>query len=89
MVSLIPIVSTTSVDNVNSHGRSKRNRGPMSEETFHLLTEAVRGNPENRMDVNQFAKENMSFIFENSCKTGRNLHSMKVNQHSTEFKGDR
>ena len=41
----------------------------MSEETFHLLTEAVRGNPENRMDVNQFAKENMSFIFENSCKT--------------------
>ena len=49
--------------------RSKRNRGPMSEETFHLLTEAVKGNPENKMEVKQFVKDNMSFLFENSCKS--------------------
>lgn len=47
---------------------SKRNRGPMSEEAFDLLTAAVRGNPENRKEVSQFAKDNVSFMFENSCK---------------------
>ena len=40
----------------------------MSEETYHLLYDALRGNPISDEKVSQFVRDNMSFIYDNSCK---------------------
>ena len=52
----------------NRKKRSTKNRGPMSEETYHLLCDALRGNPNSDERVSQYLENNISFIYENSCK---------------------
>ena len=54
---------------VSHDKRSTRNRGTMSEETYHFLCEVLKGNPKNDPDVKNFEKSNLSFIYENSCKS--------------------
>lgn len=48
--------------------RSNRNRGPMSEEKYHLLCEVAKGNPNKDPTVDEFEKNNLSFIYQSSCK---------------------
>ena len=40
----------------------------MNEDIYHLLCDPLRGNPNSDERVSQFLRDNMSFIYENSCK---------------------
>ena len=41
----------------------------LTEERYHLLCSAVRGNPDCSNDVDEFTRTNLSYLYENSCQT--------------------
>ena len=49
--------------------RSSDNRGSLTEERYHLLCSAVRGNPDCSNDVDEFTRTNLSYLYDNSCQT--------------------
>ena len=53
--------------------RSTANRGPLSEERYDLLVAAVRGNPDQIPEVDDFVKQNTSYIYSGSCKSKPNF----------------
>ena len=52
---------------------STANRGPLSEERYDLLVAAVRGNPDQIPEVDDFIKQNTSYIYSGSCKSKPNF----------------
>ena len=53
--------------------RSTANRGPLYEEKYDLLVAAIRGNPDKIPEVDDFIKQNMSYMYSGSCKTKPNF----------------
>ena len=54
---------------IGKRTRSSDNRGSLTEECYHLLCSAVRGNPDCSNDVDEFTRTNLSYLYENSCQT--------------------
>ena len=52
---------------------STANRGPLSEERYDLSVAAIRGNPDKIPEVDDFIKQNMSYVYSGSCKTKPNF----------------
>ena len=52
---------------------STANRGPLSEERYDLLMAAVQGNPDQIPEVDDFIKQNTSYIYSGSCKSKPNF----------------
>ena len=55
--------------------RSTANRGSLSENRYQLLCAAVRGNPNHSPQVDEFIKQNLSFLYSGSCKRNPNFTS--------------
>ena len=57
---------------------STANRGPLSEERYDLLVAAVRGNPDQIPKVDDFIKQNTSYIYSGSSVVLVNYNSNQV-----------
>ena len=53
--------------------RSTANRGALSENRYQLLCAAVRGNVNHSPQVDEFIKQNLSFLYSGSCKRNPNF----------------
>ena len=52
---------------------STANRGPLSEARYDLLVAAVLGNPDQIPEVDDFIKQNTSYIYSGGCETKPNF----------------
>ena len=87
-----PKSTNTSTASVCKKGRTKRstaNRGPLSENRYYLLCAAVRGNPEHSPQVDEFIKQNMSFLYSGSCKRSPNFTYDEENQALYRLSGEK
>ena len=57
--------------------RSTANRGSLSEERYDLLVAAVRGNPDQIPEVDDFIKQNTSYIYSGIVAKANLIFAMK------------